>query len=344
MAWLSKRPVGRRGRGAPRSTHASARSRRARTCRPTRWRRTARRRAPGSPGAGCRRGRRARRRGTRSRARTACSRLIVMPTTRAWWWRAACNASEPQPQPTSRSRRPGCLVQPELPADQLVLVGLGLGQAHLGIARTARTSRSSPGRARCRRTRCRRRSGGSRPGGRGAASGGGRGAASPRAGAEAAGRRRRGAAAARQAVQQRPRHEPEVAVRGCRRGRGARRGGRRPPRGRPPRRRGPTPSWVGRPEDLAQGSAGDPQRARPVDGTHGAAVPRLDADRGGIAGIAAASGRRVWATVPGSGSVRTCRSPVRSPGDRASAGRARSLVRRVPAGGGEWRGPCGRPP
>ncbi len=50
-----------------------------------------------------------------------------MPTARTPYSRAACSTIEPQPQPTSSSRV--ALLQPELAADQVELVALGVLQA-----------------------------------------------------------------------------------------------------------------------------------------------------------------------------------------------------------------------
>ena len=217
---------------------------------------------------------------TRSCARAACSRLIVMPTTRAWWRWAACIAREPQPHPTSRSRRPGASWRPELAADELVLVGLGLGQAHGG--------RREPG-ARVRHGRAEHDvvelvahvvvvAHHLAVAAEGVASA---------AGPHLLGRRReRGADDAGE-----PSRLPA---------RGSVRAMKRTPRpstwsrARSTARRSPSTSEVaghvgapdaervGRPEDPSHGPWSDAQRAHGVDGTQRAAVPRLDADRWGI--------------------------------------------------------------
>ena len=108
---------------------------------------------------------RGRPRAARSRASSACGSDSVMPDrVHAVPLRRVQRRSEPQPQPTSSTRSPGC--RPSLRQTTSSLSLLRLLERPRAAARRARRSRSSSGRGRARRTRSRRRSGGGRQRGR----------------------------------------------------------------------------------------------------------------------------------------------------------------------------------
>ena len=146
----------RRGRSAPPP--------RARPSRCWRSRRTARRRPRGSRRRGSRPGRRRRPPARARGASRACCSDSVIPSARTPWRAAAWITKLPQPQPTSSTRSPS--LQAELAADQLELGLLRLLERLARRPRSTRSCRSSRGPGTARRSRCRRRSGGGRPGGR----------------------------------------------------------------------------------------------------------------------------------------------------------------------------------